>query len=376
MGFFKHLSKQKKVLIEILIILIITRVLILVVGYLSNLVFIGEIKLLNYQSVLDLFFRWDSYWYIEIVEYGYSYFPGELSSVAFFPLYPLFVKIFSFLFGNPKLVGFIISNAALFLACFYLYKLTNLEFRNKSIAMKAVFFMLIAPVSFFFSIIYTEGLFLFLAISCFYYMRKKQWLTASILGFFLSLTRSVGFIIFFPMLMEYLDLDFYNFKIRKEKIKKDILYLLLVPAGLLSYMAYLYVKFGNPFVFYTVQATGSWLRKFTSVFFTLHTIIYCPFLYAMIFAGSIVLAILLITYLYFSEARLSYTIYSLLLLGAYLSTGNLASIQRFIGVIFPLYISLALIANKNKYLRNLLEIFFIILLIFFIFLFVNNYYFY
>jgi len=376
MGFFKHLSKQKKVLIEILIILIITRVLILVVGYLSNLVFIGEIKLLNYQSVLDLFFIWDSYWYIEIVEYGYSYFPGELSSVAFFPLYPLFVKIFSFLFGNPKLVGFIISNAALFLACFYLYKLTNLEFRNKSIAMKAVFFMLIAPVSFFFSIIYTEGLFLFLAISCFYYMRKKQWLTASILGFFLSLTRSVGFIIFFPMLMEYLDLDFYNFKIRKEKIKKDILYLLLVPAGLLSYMAYLYVKFGNPFVFYTVQATGSWLRKFTSVFFTLHTIIYCPFLYAMIFAGSIVLAILLITYLYFSEARLSYTIYSLLLLGAYLSTGNLASIQRFIGVIFPLYISLALIANKNKYLRNLLEIFFIILLIFFIFLFVNNYYFY
>lgn len=376
MGFFKHLSKQKKVLIEILIILIITRVLILVVGYLSNLVFIGEIKLLNYQSVLDLFFRWDSYWYIEIVEYGYSYFPGELSSVAFFPLYPLLVKIFSFLFGNPKLVGFIISNAALFLACFYLYKLANLEFRNKSIAMKAVFFMLIAPVSFFFSIAYTEGLFLFLAISCFYYIRKKQWLTASILGFFLSLTRSVGFIIFFPMLMEYLDLDFYNFKIRKEKIKKDILYLLLVPAGLLSYMAYLYVKFGNPFVFYTVQATGSWLRKFTSVFFTLHTIIYCPFLYAMIFAGSIVLTVLLITYLYFSEARLSYTIYSLLLLGAYLSTGNLASIQRFVGVIFPLYISLALIANKNKYLRNLLEIFFIILLIFFIFLFVNNYYFY
>lgn len=376
MNFFNRLLKQKKVLIEILIILVITRIFILIIGYFSRMAFVREMEMLNSSLVLNLFFRWDSHWYLDIVKNGYSYFPGKMSSVAFFPFYPLLIKLFSFLFGHPKLVGFIISNFALFFACIYLYKLTDLEFKNKSLAIWAVFFMLIAPASIYFSIFYTEGLFLFLAISCFYYTRKKKWLTASILGFFLSLTRSVGFIIFFPMLMEYFDIDFFNFKIKKEKIKKDLFYLLLVPAGLLSYMTYLYVKFGNLFLFYNVQAVDIWSRKFTSVFYTLSTITYSSPLYAMIFAGSIVLTILLIIYLYFSEARLSYTIYSLLLLGAYLSTGSLASIQRFVGVIFPLYISLALIANKHKYFRNILLIFFIILLIFFIFLFVNNYYFY
>jgi Gpi18-like mannosyltransferase len=370
MDFLKQLFKQKKVLIEILIILIITRMLILVTGYLSSLFFMNGIGLLNSHLGLDLFFKWDSLWYIEIVEKGYFYFPGELSSVAFFPLYPILIKIFSFPFGHSKMVGFILSNLVLFLACFYLYKLTDLEFKNKSMAMKAVLFMLIAPISFYFSIIYTEGLFIFLAISCFYYARKKQWLIASILGCLLSLTRSIGFLIFIPMLMEYLDLNFNSLKISLKKIKKDILYLLLVPAGLLGYMVYLYIKFGSPFVFYSVQK--AWAREFTSIFVTLQSIISFTPVLAIIFTGSIVLTILLILYLYFSKIRLSYIIYSLLLLGVYLSTGTAYSMQRFVSVIFPIYLSLALIANKNKYLDVVLKIFFIILLIFFTILFINH----
>lgn len=368
MGFFKQLSKQKKVLIEILIILIITRVLILVVGYLS------AIALGNYQSSffysLDLFFKWDSNFYMDIITKGYQFKPGEVSMIVFFPLYPLLVKIFSFPFGHPEIVGFIISNVALFFACFYLYKLVDLEFKNKSIAMKAVFFMLIAPVSFFFSIVYTEGLFLFLAISCFYYTRKKQWLTASILGFLLSLTRSVGFIIFIPMLMEYLDLDFYNFKIRKEKIKKDILYLLLVPAGLLSYMAYLYIKFKDPLAYF--HAASRWGRKFSPFFIVFYQELakYLKY-YQILTIGSIIITLILVVCLYLSKIKLSYTIYSLLLTVLPLSTALSASVLRYLGIVFPIYISMALIANKNKFLDYLLTLSSVALLILITILFIN-----
>ncbi|MGI8777095.1 MAG: mannosyltransferase family protein [Acidimicrobiales bacterium] len=33
--------------------------------------------------------HWDSEWYLQIANHGYSYKPGRQSSVAFFPLYPL-----------------------------------------------------------------------------------------------------------------------------------------------------------------------------------------------------------------------------------------------------------------------------------------------
>ena len=35
---------------------------------------------------------WDSSWYMRIAEEGYRYTPGEQSSVAFFPVYPLAIR--------------------------------------------------------------------------------------------------------------------------------------------------------------------------------------------------------------------------------------------------------------------------------------------
>jgi len=365
-------KENKKIVLKILGIFVISRLLILFVGYLSSLAVAKGKWFSQSSSLLDLFYRWDSGWYMSIVERGYFCIPGKESSIGFFPLYPLLVKILSFVFVNAKLTGFIISNVALFLAAIYLYKLVRMDF-NRNVAFKSVFYMLIFPTSFFFSIFYTEGLFLFLAIACFYYARKKQWLVASALGFFLSLTRSVGFLIIIPLIFEYLDIDFKNFKIDRKKIKKDVFYLLLIPAGLFSFMFYNYIKFRDALAFSHVQA--AWSRKLSFISSTLMNTGSYTLFYKIIFYGFVIFALILIVYLVYSKIRISYIIYSLLFLLFYLSTVLLESMPRYISVLFPIYLGMSLLSKRDKFFEYLFTLFSIALLTLFTILFVNGYWF-
>ena len=53
-------------------------------------------------DIVSLHSKWDSFWYVDIAENGYS-FRGEekLSNIVFFPLYPLVIKTVSlFTFGG------------------------------------------------------------------------------------------------------------------------------------------------------------------------------------------------------------------------------------------------------------------------------------
>lgn len=371
MRLIKDLFDEKNKLYEILSVFIITRLLIVFIGSLSRLIIIKDRWFREPSSILDLFFKWDSGWYLTIVHNGYFYIPGEESNVAFFPLFPVLVKIFSFVFGNPILMGFIISNIALLFAALYLYKLIILDFKDTDIATKTVFYMLVSPLSFFFSIFYTEGLFLFLAISAFYYARKRQWLAASILGYFLSLTKCVGVFIIIPFLIEYFGMDFKSLKIDPKKIKKDMFYLLLIPAGLLSYMFYLYVRFNDPLTFFHSQS--AWGRGFTTISATAASVLRYGLFDNIIFMASVVSASILIIYLIPLRGRMSYIAYSIALLYSSLSAGLLAALPRFISIIFPIYLVISLLANRSKFLEYLFSISSIMLLTLFTILFVNGY---
>ena len=57
--------------------------------------------------------RWDSGWYTAVARYGYYLNPGQNSTVAFFPLYPLLIKGLSEI--TP--LDFFLCRTAHFLAC-------------------------------------------------------------------------------------------------------------------------------------------------------------------------------------------------------------------------------------------------------------------
>ena len=370
---------------EIVSLFIASRLLIALLGMMSTLViiknkwFFGAHKAFN---PLSLFANWDTSWYMSIVQHGYHFVQGKQSNAAFFPLYPLLVKIFSFYTNNTTIIlitGFALSNIFCLLACFYLYKLVKIDY-SESIAFKSVLFLLIYPVSFFFSIFYTEGLFLFLIVATFYYARQKNWPMVALFGFFLPLARSIGIFVLIPLVIEYLDLNSNDLELTKrffinnfQKIKVDILYLLSLPAGAVAYMSYMYLKFGNPLIY--LQAQIPWGTKFSSIITTWNNYHQnpSPAFYGSIYKAIIILVLMIVIYLISQKTRLSYVVYLLVFLFFYLSSNALLSIPRLVSVLFPLFIGLAIFSEQSRLREYAIIIASVMLLTLMTILFVNGY---
>ncbi len=311
--------------------------------------------------------RWDSPWYLDIAENGYSleYNEWGLYNVVFFPLYPFLIKIISFLMaGNFILAGWILSILFLLLALFYLFKLVK-EFHPEINPYDPIIFLLIFPTAFFLNAIYTESLFLFLSLATFYYGLKNKFAYAGIFGLLASLTRVTGILLFIPLIWEYFKK--YNFKL-KSVFSLQILPIFLIPLGTFSFFLYHYFKFGNFFLFFEIQK--NWGRDF-SIHKEHFDFFSNPAITNFFLDVFFILFILIILYFVFKRLRTSYALYMLSLVAVALSTGTLMSIGRYILVLFPIYILLASI--KNQYLRQSWIFISILLLALYTILFANSY---
>lgn len=142
-------------------------------------------------------------------------------SYAFFPFYPILIHLLSIPLNllqlNPiataTLAAVMISALGTLAAMLALYDLT---YENKALgedgAMRAVFYLLIFPTSFYFVQVYTEGLFAGLAFTCLAMLRRKHLVYAALLAGAATLTRPVGVALVIPMAMTWirihkLDLD-------------------------------------------------------------------------------------------------------------------------------------------------------------------------
>lgn len=315
-------------------------------------------------DLIDLHSRWDSFWYLDIAKNGYIYKgEGQLSNIVFFPLYPMLIKIASFItLGNYELAGWLVSIVCLGLGSNYLYKLVS-RFHPQIDPKLTLIFMLIFPTAFFFNSIYSESLFLFLSVACFYYALSRNYLAASIFGFFAAFSRFTGFLLFIPIIFEYLDSQ--NFKLR---LTSNIIFSLLVPLGAVLFFLFHQLAFGDFTLFLKVEQ--SWGRAFNINYehFQLAT---NPAVVNFILDASYILLIFVAIFFVFKKLRVSYGLYMLGTVLIVLSTGTFMSIGRYILVLFPLYILFASV--KNEYLRFVISTLFVLLLGMEITLFVNNY---
>jgi hypothetical protein len=288
----------------------------------------------------------------------------------YFPLYPLMIKLLAPLAGSFEAAGLLISNIALMLAVYLLYKLIALDYNHET-AVTAALFLLIFPTTFFFSIIYTESLFLALVITTFYFARKKRWWLVGICGFLVALTKVIGVLIFIPLLFEYFSLNWQRFRPNFKNIKLNFASLFFIPLGTLSYMLYLQIKFSEPLAFY--NNASAWKVGFVSIASTLNYVLTYPAFYRLITLGFMLLGISLVIYLLRNRVRLSYVVYTALFLFVYLSMHEALGFARYLSVLFPLYVGLALPAAKNKVLSDIIKFSSVSLLSLFVILYVNGY---
>ena len=352
---------------KVLIIFLIAKILVLSVGIISHY-FIPE-DLTYRKTVTDNIFlnpwaQLDSQAYLDIAKNGYNpEFNNGLGNYGWYPFYPFLISLFSFI--GFELAAFLISNIASFLAILALYLLVKEEFGDK-IAKKSIFYLLFFPAAYFLTAMYTESLFLLLSISMFYFAKREKWLYVGILGLLLSLTRMQGILLFFPML--------YMFY-RKNKLKAQVLTIFLIPLGLVILMGYHYSTSGDSLIFLRAQEEySSRMISFPLLAFadSISKIIsYNNFRYFLYnFSNlSITIFLLLLSYIAWKKKYLKneYLIYLLILIIFPMFSGTLDAMARFAITMFPAFITISMITEKEKKYNTIFKIIYIIFIILLIF---------
>ncbi len=202
--------------------------------------------------------RWDSVWYLTIAKSGYA---GSVARMAFFPLYPLLIHVVGFVTRSDLVAGVLISLVAFAVRLGLLYRLVRLDF-SEEIAEMTVMLLAFCPMSFFFSAVYTESLFLALSVGSIYAARRERWLSAGVLGGLAAISRNGGIALILPVGVIYLygprtteharptrwareQLSGLRLLLPRYRLRPDAVWLLLIPAGLGVYLAYLGIEYGH-----------------------------------------------------------------------------------------------------------------------------------
>lgn len=301
----------------------------------------------NLPHFIWSFANFDGVHYLGIAQGGY----WAQYTQAFFPLYPLLIKIFSFVtLGNLIIAGLVISNICFLAALILFYKLIKIE-KNEKVAFWSILFILSFPTAFFFGSLYTESLFFLQIVAVFYFLSKGKQNIAAIIAFSAALTKFVG-IFLAPFVA-----------ISKKSI--NIPALIISSFGLAVYMFYLKVAFNNPLYFLTAQPVFGQERSANSivllpqVFFRYLKIFQTTnglTLNTAVLEFAVTIFALVILILSFKKIKTQWIIFSLIAILTPTLTGTLASMPRYVLVAFPIYIVLATI-NKAWLKITILVIF-------------------
>ena len=134
-------------------------------------------------------------WYIGIAEHDYEHMPFNADvprNWAFFPLFPLLLRLASYVTGEFVITGMVLSHICFLLALFLLHRVALLFGLSACDADRSLFYLAVFPTSYFFSIPLPESLFLMLTVASFYFAKSERWWLAGLFGAFASATRTTG----------------------------------------------------------------------------------------------------------------------------------------------------------------------------------------
>lgn len=305
--------------------------------------------------------NWDGGHFLGIAEYGYT----EKFQYAFFPLYPLLIRVFSTLTNNYLFSALLISIISAFLGIHFLYRLISKSFDGK-IAERSVSALLFFPVSFYFLTAYSEGLFFLLTVLTFFSLHYRKFFWAAVCISLACVTRLSGLALVLALAIEVYNLG----------VKNKYLYILLSFLGFLGYCLFLYKQTGDPFYFTVAEL--HWQRSLsipglsfwdtikslvTLGFLSINFNVLLDLLFAIFGLGFAIRS--------FRFLPFHWSIFGLVSIALPLFTPTLSSMPRFLLPVFPIFILIALL--KNKYVLLGYQIISVMLLSLFVVLFMNGY---
>jgi hypothetical protein len=351
-----------------------------------------------------LMYTWDAGWYSGIACHGYAYNPGAQSSVAFFPLYPWLGSLLGQLTGAmPAKVLLVISNACFAGSFVLLIKYVQDRFCDLPRNYTSLVLLSFAsfPFNLYYAMNFSEPLFLLVAIAAVYGMsRGLNLLSIALMVGFATGIRITGFALCLPLLLCIWKRSprLSSFAVRSA---------LLMPVacwGLIVFLVFQHVKFGNALAFYEVHegwlpnghpplsdklAALATLKPIWSILFAGSWRDHCPYpgfnpLFSGVLANTVFFSLAAVLVVVGAWKRwlngYELLLAAALLLIPYLTKSveeNMFSMGRYATVAFPIYLVLGrLLASAPRLVAASVLAVFVVFLGLYTFLFSNSFAFY
>jgi hypothetical protein len=177
---------------------------------------------------------------------------------AFFPLYPLLVRVVSVLtLGNYAVAGVLVANLAFVGALAAVYALT-IRYLDHDRAVRSLAFLTFAPGAVAFAMAYTDSLFLLLSVGAFLAAEHRRWALMALLYGLATLTRLQGILLGIPLAILIASADMPGgWRTLAGWKTPRLLWLAAGPAAFALFAAYLGVTFGDYFGMFTAQQAWS-----------------------------------------------------------------------------------------------------------------------
>lgn len=307
--------------------------------------------------------RWDAVWYVTIAQHGYA----EPHLASFFPLYPLTIRALSVLTRSTAVAGIVISLAACLAALCVVHRLVELD-HGPRLASATVWLVALFPMSLFLSAVYTESLFLLFSAGSIYAARRGRWAWAGLLGALAAATRSVGLLLVVPLVIIFLE-DRRSSEGSGARSWRPGAWIALVPAGLLAYVVGLGVSRGTPLAMFDgrlahrgfVVAPVTVVRQVNWTVDRIHESLAAGHHgFKLLYTGQPEIAFLVLALVgavgvarRLPRAYAAYVIVALLVLLSepVLDGQPLTSFPRYVFVLFPLWIWLAMVGSGRRWGR-------------------------
>jgi hypothetical protein len=199
---------------------------------------------------------WDGSWFLTVVHGGY---PAQIpmsggavreSTLAFFPLYPLLIRIAAWVLPGPDAWAAIgVSLGCGAIAVLLIHRLTELV-ADRRTADRTVVLFCVFPGSMVLSWAYSEGLMIALAAGCLLALLQRRWFLAGALAGAATACRPTAIVLVGVCLWEAVTAA------RRDETWRPFVAPVLAPIGGLAFLSFLWARTGDPLAF--IHAEQAW----------------------------------------------------------------------------------------------------------------------
>ena len=325
-------------------------------------------------GILSTWFRWDAGFFEGIAYKGYAH----VTYTSFYPGYPILLRAGSLLLGERALSVMVVTSLCALAAFLAIGWLAATEI-GPSAGRLALLALAAYPFTFFTYAPYSESLELAFVALALLGARRRWWWLAALGSFGAVVTRLTGALVSVVVLWELVRAyrETPQLRPRPREIAAQAAALLAGPVGFLSFLGFLWLKFGDPLIGLKTERTD-WGRGLTNPISTARSVIeYLPTVLHGTQVGTVfgvdlvaLLLFVIVPIALWRKLPPSLTVYSLLVVLASIlaaapggvpgGTDPLISDGRYLLVSIPVFLGLGLLIDRRPALVALLPIGFLL----------------